>query len=94
MKYKTRKGVVLVNIANQFVLIPTRAASKYCPRASKLTLLHMIVWRKMEREEDARDLIPGFSAFFNGNQEIAWNKICEIMEELYNEGFLIIDHAK
>jgi len=54
----------------------------------------MIVWRKMEREEDARDLIPGFSAFFNGNQEIAWNKICEIMEELYNEGFLIIDHAK
>ena len=55
-RYRTRPGVVLAEIAGEYLLVATRAALDTCPYLTQLNESSAFLWRLLERGATAEEL--------------------------------------
>ena len=89
MAYKARPGIVLTNICDVPLLIPTRAASESCPHVMRLNLLSTIVWKTFEQDMPMENAVRAFQIFLKTSDEEVKARIQKITDDLYEKGFLI-----
>lgn len=89
MAYKARPGIVLTNICDVPLLIPTRAASESCPHIMRLSLLSTIVWKTIAEDMPMEDAVRAFQILLKASEEEVKARIQKIADELYAKGFLI-----
>lgn len=90
MNYKTRSGVVMAEICGSRMLIPTRAASAFCPAPLRLSLPVAMIWSSVECGKP--DLIPRIvRLFFKLDEDEIPPKCDAILAELCKAGVLVAE---
>ena len=60
MNCTTRKGVILADICNEYLLIASKEASHYCPKIIQLNDCAADLWKLFEREYSLEEMISYF----------------------------------
>lgn len=61
-QYRTRPGVVLTEIAGQYMLVAARGARKLCPYSTRINETAAVCWRILEQGADLDALARALSA--------------------------------
>ena len=56
MRYKTRPGVVLTQIAGEYVLVAAKALLDICPYVTRINETSAFLWRKLEQGAAMQEL--------------------------------------
>ena len=89
MVYRTRPGIVLLNICDSHVLAATRAAWDDCPHLRPIPTLWSICWALMEQGKTSEEALRFQIEFFHLPEDKLRAKLAPMFEILSREGFLI-----
>ena len=90
-KYHLREGVVLVEIAGEFLLVATRDARKYCRYYYQINETAAYYWKKMEQEPDLDKVMAAASTEYAISEEEIRPGFVAFLDSLEKEGYLIWD---
>ena len=57
MRYKTRPGVVLTEIAGEYVLVAAKALLGTCPYVTQINETSAFLWRRLEQGSGMQELL-------------------------------------
>lgn len=90
MKYKTRKGILLCNIAGQDVLIAAQKLQKEVPYIMKLNESGAFCWKKLEIGISEIDLCKAVREEFEISPDIyIENDIHELIKRLKDHNYIV-----
>ncbi len=91
MRYKTRPGVVKVQICGSYLLVPNREASEYCQGVVQLKMLQTMGWEVLEAGGPVKDVYKLFSIFMRQPEEEVRSTVDTFLSRLREKGFLIAE---
>ena len=97
MNYRLRDGVARVSVCGAMLLVPSRAASEYCPGILRVNFTQRVIWMTLERGQDLAYAASALAKFSFKTVEEIQPKVDEALEKLVSYGFLIAeedDHAQ
>lgn len=87
MNYRVRSGIVNTKICNVRLLIPTRAASEYCPSILSLSFLSGMVWDMFEKGKSLEEIYNMYKILSKRDDLTRVNKVIDMFVE---QGYLIV----
>lgn len=91
MNYKYRPGITRVRICGQYLLVPTRDASEYCPEIIRLPLLSAAVLEEIEKGRDLSIISGSFQKLTGRPASDIDGRISSLLEDLCDRGYLMRD---
>ena len=89
--YHLRKGIVLVELCGEFLLVATQEARKYCKYYYPINETAAYYWKLMEQEPDLDKVIATASAEYEVSEEEIRPGFVAFLDSLEKEGYLIWD---
>ena len=89
MKYKCRPGIVLSHICGVRLLIPTRAASAFCPYPVQVSFIGAVCWEAIQRGNDPNTMYKAYQILSKKSDAEVHKKIDSLLAQLCEKGFLM-----
>ena len=90
MKYRTRQGVILSNICDEYFLVSGKDAREHCPYVTHLNETACFIWKKLESGMMVEEILKSVYDEFEG---VEMNEIREIVDafisQLKDAGYII-----
>ncbi len=91
MNYRLREGVARVSICGAMLLVPSRAASEFCPGVMRINFTQRAIWMTLEKGQTMDDVAKVLSALYLKQPEDIWPKLQSEIDKLVSYGFLIAE---
>lgn len=89
MKYKQRPGIVLTEICGEQFLIPTRAASEFCPYLVKANLFVTIIWGMVGNDQPVEKIYDAFQMLSRKPEDVVQKFVDRLLASLCKKGILV-----
>ena len=93
--YKTRPGVVLTEIAGEYVLVAAKALSGVCPYVTLINESSAFLWRKLEQGANLEQLQAAVSAEYEVEDPAAvQSAIRDFIRHMNELNYLLTDETE
>lgn len=93
-RYRTRPGVVLAEIAGEYLLVSTRALLKTCPYLTQLNESSAFLWRLLEDGAAPEELADAAAAEYGlDSPEDAMEGIRGFLQEMIDMNYVTIGES-
>lgn len=89
MVYKTRTGVVMIQVCGQHILAATRPIWSECARLRPIPKSWAVCWNLMGKDKTDTDVIRAFVELFHKSEDEVRERFEKVFHQLAAEGFLI-----
>ena len=90
MRYKTRSGVLLTEVCDEYLLVATKAARRFCPFVTALNESAAFVWRCLESGTTLTELEVAVAEEYEIEEPDEVRRLLlTMLEELENKGYLL-----
>ena len=90
--YKTRPGLVLTEIAGEYVLVAAKALHKICPYVTQLNETSAFLWRKLEQGAALEELERAIEEEYEIDDSAAAHAAIEsFVRQMKEKNYLLTD---
>lgn len=89
MKYKTRPGVILIQICGEYLLISGAEARKYCPYSAQINETSAFLWKLLEQGASEKDMIQAIKEEYDTAELDVEAVVKEYLNHLSEKNYLV-----
>ena len=94
-RYKTRPGVVLTEIAGEYILVAAKALTGTCPYVSHINESSAFLWQCMKDGASEEDLLSAVMEEYETDEpEETREAISDFLEQMKKTGYLLIEEEE
>lgn len=94
-RYKTRPGVVLTEIAGEYILVAARALSGICPYVTQINESSAFLWGQMKNGASEDELIAAVMEEYETDDPDEVRKaISTFIKQMEKSGYLLCEEEK
>ena len=89
-RYKTRPGVILTEIAGEYILVAAKALSGICPYVTQINESSAFLWEKMKKGASEEELIAAVMEEYDiDDPEEIRKAILSFIKQMEETGYLL-----
>lgn len=90
MSYVLRKGIILTEICDQYLLIATKTAREYCPYILHINESAAFIYKQLENGLNIDEINQGLLDEFDIDQNVDTKSLIEeCLKEYANRGYIV-----
>ncbi len=89
-KYKTRPGIVMTSICDQYLLVAAEAARRYCPYVTEINETSAFLWKQLVSGADAEALKTAiFEEYDVDDTDLVQNAVFSFIRQMTELNYLL-----
>ncbi len=95
VRYKTRQGIVLTQIAGEYILVAAKALTGTCPYVTQINDSSAFLWERMKNSASEEELLEAVMEEYEiDDPEELRTIIPSFLEEMNAKGYLICEEEE